>query len=48
MIDDSALKVLLHDATFGVAPGQFGVLYSGTKLIGGGRITSELNQKLSV
>ena len=26
----------------GVAPGQFGVIYSDTKLVGGGRISSKV------
>ena len=48
VVDGSQIKVLLNEPTFGVAPGQFGVLYSGTKLVGGGRITTKLNEKLSV
>jgi len=32
----------LETPTMGVAPGQFGVIYNGTKLVGGGRITSKV------
>ena len=48
MISDNQVQVSLLEPTFGVAPGQFGVLYSGTKLIGGGRISTKLNEPLSV
>ena len=47
-IDESTYQIVLKTPTMGVAPGQFGVLYSGTKLVGGGRITTKLNEKLSV
>ena len=47
-ISESRLKVTLLQPTYGVAPGQFGVLYSGTKLIGGGRITSKLVEKVTI
>jgi tRNA U34 2-thiouridine synthase MnmA/TrmU len=48
MLSDHSLEVTLLEPTYGVAPGQFGVLYTGTKLIGGGRITSKLNEALTV
>ncbi len=48
ILENNKLKVTLLEPTLGVAPGQFGVLYIGTKLIGGGRITANLNEKLSV
>ena len=48
MITNNQIQVSLLEPTFGVAPGQFGVLYSGTKLIGGGRISAKLNETLSV
>ena len=35
----------LHESTYGVAPGQFGVIYQGTKLVGGGRISSKVLEK---
>ena len=47
-ISESSLKVTLLQPTYGVAPGQFGVLYTGTKLIGGGRITSKLVEKVTI
>ena len=37
-LDRNKVKVLLSRPTTGVSPGQFGVLYSDTKVIGGGRI----------
>ena len=37
-LPNDSLEVHLASPTVGVSPGQFGVLYSGTKLIGGGRI----------
>ncbi len=37
--------VNLHESTYGVAPGQFGVIYQGTKLVGGGRISSKVLEK---
>ena len=45
---EHTLEVTLLEPTYGVAPGQFGVLYTGTKLIGGGRITSKLNEALMI
>ena len=47
-ISDNKLQVTLLQPTYGVAPGQFGVLYTGTKLIGGGRITSKLTEKVTI
>ena len=47
-ISENRLKVTLLEPTYGVAPGQFGVLYTGTKLIGGGRITSKLVEKVTI
>ena len=38
VLSDDSMEVKLSTPTIGVSPGQFGVLYSGTKLIGGGRI----------
>ena len=48
MITKNTLEVSLLEPTYGVAPGQFGVIYNGTNLIGGGRITSKLNETLPV
>ena len=47
-ISENRLKVTLLEPTYGVAPGQFGVLYTGTILIGGGRITSKLVEKVTI
>ena len=46
--NNNQIKVTLLEPTYGVAPGQFGVLYTGTKLIGGGRITSKLVEKVTI
>lgn len=35
-------EVELVQATLGVAPGQFGVIYQNTKLVGGGRISTKI------
>ena len=41
-ISDNELLVELREPASSIAPGQFGVLFSGTKVIGGGRISSKL------
>ena len=41
-ISDNELIVELIEPASSIAPGQFGVLFSGTKVIGGGRISSKL------
>ena len=41
-IDDNVYEVELVQATLGVAPGQFGVIYQNTKLVGGGRISTKI------
>ena len=41
-VSDNEFLVELIEPASSVAPGQFGVLYSGTKVIGGGRISSKL------
>ena len=41
-ISDNELLVELFEPASSIAPGQFGVLFSGTKVIGGGRISSKL------
>ena len=41
-ISDNELLVELTEPASSIAPGQFGVLFSGTKVIGGGRISSKL------
>ena len=41
-ISDNELLVELIEPASSIAPGQFGVLFSGTKVIGGGRISSKL------
>lgn len=41
-VDESVYEVDLVQATLGVAPGQFGVLYQNTKLVGGGRISTKI------
>ena len=40
-ISDNELLVELIEPASSIAPGQFGVLFSGTKVIGGGRISSK-------
>ena len=39
-------QIELKNPTLGVAPGQFGVIYQDTKLIGGGRITSKVLEEV--
>ena len=34
-VGNGQIEVNLHESTYGVAPGQFGVIYQGTKLVGG-------------
>ena len=41
-VDKSTYQIELKNPTLGVAPGQFGVIYQDTKLVGGGRITSKV------
>ena len=41
-VDESTYQIELKNPTLGVAPGQFGVIYQDTKLVGGGRITSKV------
>ena len=41
-ISDNELLVELIEPASSIAPGQFGVLFNGTKVIGGGRISSKL------
>ena len=41
-INESECEVILNSPTLGVAPGQFGVIYQGTKVVGGGRISSKI------
>ena len=41
-INKSECEVILNSPTLGVAPGQFGVIYQGTKVVGGGRISSKI------
>ena len=41
-ISDNELLVELLESASSIAPGQFGVLFNGTKVIGGGRISSKL------
>ncbi|MFL2710954.1 MAG: tRNA 2-thiouridine(34) synthase MnmA [Candidatus Actinomarina sp.] len=41
-ISNNELLVELIEPASSIAPGQFGVLFSGTKVIGGGRISSKL------
>ena len=41
-ISDNELLVELIEPASSISPGQFGVLFSGTKVIGGGRISSKL------
>ena len=44
-VGNGQIEVNLHESTYGVAPGQFGVIYQGTKLVGGGRISSKVLEK---
>ena len=46
-ISDNELLVELLEPASSIAPGQFGVLFSGTKIIGGGRISSKLMESAS-
>ena len=46
-IDSSTYEIELDQATLGVAPGQFGVIYNDTKLIGGGRISSKILENVN-
>ncbi len=46
-ISDNELLVELREPASSIAPGQFGVLFSGTKVIGGGRISSKLMESAS-
>ena len=46
-ISDNELLVELIEPASSIAPGQFGVLFSGTKIIGGGRISSKLMESAS-
>jgi len=46
-LDTGTFEVELIEPTFGVAPGQFGVIYQGTKLIGGGRISSKVLEEIN-
>ena len=45
-LSNESLDVSLTIPTVGISPGQFGVLYSGTKLIGGGRIENKKKAKV--
>ena len=46
-ISENELLVELIEPASSIAPGQFGVLFSGTKVIGGGRISSKLMESAS-
>ena len=46
VLPNDSLEVKLSTPTTGVSPGQFGVLYSGTKLIGGGRIETSEKERI--
>ena len=46
-ISNNELLVELIEPASSIAPGQFGVLFSGTKIIGGGRISSKLMESAS-
>ena len=41
-LSDTKILVQLKESAFGVAPGQFGVIYNGTKVVGGGRISPKV------
>jgi tRNA-specific 2-thiouridylase len=41
-VDKNVYEVELTKPTLGVAPGQFGVIYQNTKLVGGGRISTKI------
>ena len=45
-VDESTYQIELKNPTLGVAPGQFGVIYQNTKLVGGGRITSKVLEEV--
>jgi tRNA-specific 2-thiouridylase len=41
-VEENVYEVELVQPTLGVAPGQFGVIYQKTKLVGGGRISTKI------
>ena len=41
-LSDTKVLVQLKEPAFGVAPGQFGVIYNGTKVVCGGRISPKV------
>ena len=45
-LSDTKILVQLKDPAFGVAPGQFGVIYNGTKVVCGGRISSKVLENI--
>ena len=47
-VERGIYKVILSEPTTGVSPGQFGVLYSGSRLVGGGRIVKNMVSEVSI
>ncbi len=45
-LSDTKILVQLKEPAFGVAPGQFGVIYNGTKVVCGGRISSKVLENI--
>ena len=45
-LSDTKVLVQLKEPAFGVAPGQFGVIYNGTKVVCGGRISPKVLENI--
>ncbi len=45
-LSDTEILVQLKEPAFSVAPGQFGVIYNGTKVVCGGRISSKVLENI--
>ena len=45
-LSDTKVIVQLKEPAFGVAPGQFGVIYNGTKVVCGGRISPKVLENI--
>ena len=45
-LSDTKILVQLKEPAFGVAPGQFGVIYNGTKVVCGGRISPKVLENI--
>ena len=45
-LSDTKISVQLKEPAFGVAPGQFGVIYNGSKVVCGGRISTKVLENI--